>query len=210
MRILILLLLLSGTAARAADFVDSFTGLRFPDMCGQWKKLEVEHYEDPKLGFSVSYNTPEKYALTVYVYQGAHAEIPNGGSALAYQEMIYVTGGVRDGWSERGGTVQPLLEISELKDDKLPGVFALMAAQTIKLNGRESISLSGITGYKNRLVKVRFTRPKVETATAFRELSDFVLALLRSNADGLDPFFKPCLPDPTAKTTRAADAPPKP
>lgn len=200
------LVLFAVTAVRADDYVDKVIGLRFPDTCGKWTKARaVETYDDPKLGFSVGYQDGPR-TLTLYVYQGTYAEIPNGAQGALFQgEMANILSGAKDAWGQRGAKVQTVVGASEFKDDKLPGVFALVAAQSIELNGNKLISISALTGYRNRLVKARFTEAYVEPNIAFRELADFTVALLRTNADGLDPFFKPCLPADTLPT-KASDA----
>jgi hypothetical protein len=194
----LLLLLLTVVAVRADDYVDKVTGLHFPDTCGNWTKLRAEPYDDPKLGFSVGYQDGRR-TLTLYVYQGTYSEIPNGAQGALFQgEMGNVLSGAKEAWGQRGAKVQTLVGASEFKDDKLPGVLALVAAQSIELNGNKLISVSALTGYRNRLVKARYTQPYVGPNTAFRELAEFATALLRANAEGLEPFFKPCLPAETA------------
>lgn len=195
MRFLPLLFLALLLNASAAERVDPHTALRFPDQILGWSKVSDQTYDDPRYGFSVGYNGPSRRALTLYVYTNAHPAIPTGGdSEIATREMTNVMASVVQAWEKEGAEVKSLLSISPLRDDKTKGVVAIIAAQSIRVKGENRISISAITGYRNRLLKLRYTYPGDDTAPGFQELGGFIHAFLELNAAQLDPFFAACLP----------------
>lgn len=184
------LLCLLTPAAWCDDFVEPDTGLKFPHAVGEWIKGEKTTYPQPEMGTSIPYSRGAGHTLTLYVYSKGYTSVPSGAAGeIGANEIIEISDSIHAAWEKEGAEVASLGTL-QLRDDACAGLFALVSAHRIKHRQRELTSLSGITGYKNRLLKLRYTYRGEDPSKGLAELAKFLKAFLKENLADLDPFFE--------------------
>lgn len=178
----------------AAPRIDKPTGLFFPERVGRWAFSDFEEYESKDFGASYSYktNASDLGAISCYIYSNGLPSIPLGGdSKVVAEEMAEVVDGIAKVWKKHGATVDELQPVKSMRRSKDGPIIGLFSVHRIVENETTSISISFLTGYKNQFVKLRYTFPGRDPATALRNVREFGERLLDENKDTIDPFFLP-------------------
>ncbi len=179
-------------AAVAAPFVDERTELVFPDECGGWTKTNERVYEEKELGVSIGYTNAQQKTLTAYVYTGGVKGIPTGGeSELMLQLTTQTAAELKQVWQERGGEVEEILPSAVIREEPSGRGLATIVAHRVVLNGQVLITISGLTGYRDSILKVRYTYSRSPLDEGIADLRGFVVGLLLANQERLDEFFAP-------------------
>jgi hypothetical protein len=173
-----------------APYVEERTGLIFPDDCGGWVRTGEHVYEEKELGISVSYTNHQQKTLTAYAYRGGVEDIPTGGdSELMLNLTTQTAEELKQVWKERGGEVEEILPSAVIREEPSGRGLATIVAHRIVLNGQVLITISGLTGYRDTILKVRYTYARSPLDEGIADLKRFVVGLLLANREGLDEHF---------------------
>lgn len=177
--------------ARAAEtFTEPDTGLVFPPALGAWKQTDVHHYPEKEYGVSIGYNRGPGHTMTIYLYSGGFSEIPTGGDSDIMRAVLKeVNSQIAASWVKEGAVVKALVPHRVLRDSVCPGVFALGSVYRMSFPEHVATSYTGITGYKNRILKLRYTFNSEDSNIGAQNLDEFITELVKANAANLDPFF---------------------
>jgi hypothetical protein len=143
---------------------------------------EVHRFDDPRLGYSVTYRSPAGLAATVYVYTGGVAAIPDGASEVARAELAKATADVME--AKRRG-VWTSVDGGQPREERFgtgPRPLAVWAA-SFRLGHAEGEAISDlyVTGRRGEFVKIRCTylsERKVECERDRARLLDALAAAL--------------------------------
>jgi len=75
---IIAVILASCAVTYAGTFTDNATKLHFPDQIGEWKKTDVIHFPDQKLGVEVNSKSRGTAIASFVVYSAGVSKIPTG------------------------------------------------------------------------------------------------------------------------------------
>ncbi len=196
----------------AAPYVEPRTGLEFPDECGGWVRTGEHVYEQAELGVSVSYTNDQQKTLTAYAYGGGVTDLPTGGDSEVMLRLTAQTAAeLKEVWKERGGEVEEILPSAVIREEPSGKGLATIVAHRIVMKGQVLITISGLTGYRGTIMKVRYTYARSPLDEGIADLKRFVVGLLTANRGGLDGHFgevaaqyAPIEPMPTRQEFAAA------
>lgn len=128
----------------------------FPEVEG-WELSEKTQYPTPDMGYSVNYESPSS-RVTVYVYNGGQASIPNTLTGVVAQE-------VKNAQSQINAIVDAgAYESAKVMKDEtvvLGGakgkIKALLVQYTLRVRGRDLDSRIYLFPYNNYFIKIRMT-----------------------------------------------------
>lgn len=143
-----------------------------------FERGEVRSFDDPRLGYSVAYNSAAGLAATVFVYGGGFADIPEGASDITRAELLKASSDVIE--AKRRGMWKSV-EGGQPRQARLggrPNSLAAWAA-SFRLGHAEGEALSDIyvTGRRGEFVKVRCTYPAERQAECERDRARLLDAL---------------------------------
>lgn len=147
-------------------------GWNFPEQIGSLKRGEIVEYEKkiPGGGIGAHY-TGEGVKLSIFVYTNGKSNIPAGARSSV------VTGEVREGVEVFNLMVEDGsysdLTVERSKRVKLGGLTFLYVAAAYAERGVPSLAGFYVTGWRNRLVKIRITCRRSGESTK-REVEDEV------------------------------------
>ncbi|ACB75496.1 hypothetical protein [Opitutus terrae] len=153
---------------------DQGLGLVFPGRLPGCVFRGVRRFEPAALGYSVTYrsNTGAEGALTCYIYDKGLPAIPTGGgSDVVRAEMAEVVSLIAPGWKERKGVVEPIVSTADIRNSDRPEPIAQLAVHRITVDKTANISVTVMTGYHDKFLKVRYTFPGHDPNTALRALT---------------------------------------
>lgn len=158
--VLALLVPAEAQAPLSPSYVEKATGINFPATIGLLAFEGAEEYEDESLGVAISYSTGAVTA-TIYVYNAGLAAIPSGADSRVHKEAVAAA--VNDIKQVSGqGTYQDLVfgreEVLALAG-RTDGHRARHASLAYSLLGVRCHSHIFVLGYKNQLIKLRFSYP---------------------------------------------------
>lgn len=151
--------------------------ITFPEV-ENWEQSDVTTYPQAELGYSVSYDREGGSRVTVYVYNGGRASIPDK-----------LDGAVADQLASAKAEIKTVAEmgvyknVKEVKSNvktlaKTGGKIAVAhAAYTLEARGTKLNSSIYIFPFKNNFIKLRITSP-METDESFDTDMDALLAAL--------------------------------
>lgn len=173
----------------ASPVVDNATGLIFPETIGRWIQSGHREYEPKELGTSYSYkaNDSSMGAITCYVYSKGLPSIPAGGaSEIARNEIHEVAQGIVSAWRDRNMRVEEIMPAHAVHSADSDMILGLICAHRItEASDITNISLSFVTGYKNRILKIRYTFPGSDLNKALDGLHKFADLLVLTNEGNL-------------------------
>ena len=174
----------------AAPYVEPRTGLEFPDVCGGWVRTGERVYEQAELGVSVSYTNDQQKTLTAYAYGGGVTDLPTGGDSEVMLRLTAQTAAeLKEVWKQRGGEVEEILPSAVIREEPSGNGLATIVAHRIVMKGQVLITISGLTGYRGTILKVRYTYARSPLDEGIADLKRFVIGLLTANRDRLDGHF---------------------
>jgi hypothetical protein len=152
----------------------------FPEIEG-WKKLGVQKYPTPELGYSVGYQSEEAGAVTIYIYNGGLKNIPSDVTGnIIKDEIKRAKNDIHQ--AGKAGFYQ---DVTEIKNETvtLGGTTGKVKALYSLFNitkGRILISEIYLFGHQNNFIKIRASRPMTTN-----EVADKALAKLFAEIDRL-------------------------
>ena len=143
-----------------------------------FERGEVHRFDDPRLGYSVAYQSRAGLAATVYVYDKGIASIPDGASEVARAELARASDDIVE--AKRRGRWQSV-EGGQPRETRLgsgPRPLAAWAA-SLRLGHAEGEVLSDlfVTDRRGEFVKVRCTYPAERKAECERDRARLLDAL---------------------------------
>jgi hypothetical protein len=162
--LLVVLFIAGGAATRvhAADNPAEGTALNvpFPEVKG-WALSPQRPLPPESGGYTVAYNSEERVAVTIYVYNHGHKSIPNDLSAAVVQKEM---AGAKDALQQ----ARQMGIYKEVKEEasgestlgaQKDGPKMLYARFRIQIRDQETVSEIYVLPYQNHFVKLRITRP---------------------------------------------------
>jgi hypothetical protein len=160
------LIVLAGCAASKKASTPSVAGplkLSFPQVNG-WHLSEPRQLPPESGGYSVAYNSDEKIAVTVYVYNRGLAQVPDDlANPVIERELASAKEAIQE--VKRKGLYQDAREeeskISVL-GGRTEGPKTLYARFRIIVDQQETLSELYVFPFQNHIIKLRVTRPAKE------------------------------------------------
>jgi len=159
-------------------FRDEKTGLQFIDVPGL-ERTKAHRYEEPGLGYDVTYRSKLGLRCTIYVYTLGQANISEGPfGADIRQQLQQAKGDIVS--AHKQGIYQKAEEISGDivvlgESDNAPRIHR--SRFRLRRFDKDWVSYIYLTGYKKHFVKLRCTLPSEQQAECEKELAK-VLARL--------------------------------
>jgi hypothetical protein len=149
-----------------SDFQDPATGMVFPAEMGKLKTLSATNFEEKSagLGVGLNYQNPEdpRILISVYVYNLKMKNISDGADSepvkYSFKEaesQIFA--------AQKNGIYKKVKKISPKKEDFANGNLldnAIFGQYSFKVKNIAMVSSLWVTGYRENVVKIRFTYPQ--------------------------------------------------
>jgi len=162
----------------ALAYEDSNAGLSFHKWYGSYFFQGMQEYDDPGLGYSLTYATPSRSFISVYVYTLGRPNIPDGAdSDVVAAELAQSAQAV--GLSGQYGAV--VEEEAEPLSPHFAQVFHRTSARTD--NGEPLVSYTLLRGQNGHFIKVRLTGSDRELRTRGTGLLEYLVADLGLEED---------------------------
>lgn len=133
--------------------------ITFPEVDG-WNRDEPYKYPTADMGYSVNFDSPTNGRVTLYVYNGGYAKIPNELTGLVKEELEAAKAGIQ---AAVDAGIYSNLKESKMETVMLGGtkgkVSALRSHFTLTREGTKLNSDIYLFPYKNNFIKLRVTRP---------------------------------------------------
>jgi len=137
--------------------------LSFPQVKG-WVHSKPRPLPAGSGGYSVGYDSDDRTAVTVYVYNRGLASIPNNLAAKEMQkEFATAKEAVRE--AKRLGIYENLQEQESgeaVLGGRKPGLKALYARFLLRIEKQDTVSEIYLLPHRNHFIKLRVTRPEKE------------------------------------------------
>ncbi len=178
------------------SYVDPSTGLIFPKLLGTYNRIGTHEFPDKRLGVVIQYRGFAR--ADVFIYDNGYSHISTGTDSDAVKTEF---GHIQEEFiSETSkspfSNLQKILETApaaEIKaDNQVAKVLAAMYTFSMKRRDGSELEMESwilLTGFKEKLLKLRFTLPKRDPKLSQTELRSFVTNFLDANPKERVNFF---------------------
>lgn len=171
----------SQVAKEAESFTDEKLLLSFPATLGELTFAGYDAFDEPGMGYSIRYNTPDHMKVDIYVYDKGLLSIPDGHTDRAIsKELAGSDSTIR--FYEQQGTYLDVKELGRGVYPETPdqsGVSFLSSRYQYRQAARRGVTFTGerisetfIRGFRDHFVKIRVSYPaaSAERSVAAREI----------------------------------------